>query len=199
MSCYLLNTYIGSMLTTIVHIVTAIVCLITAVVIQRIYYKELQRGASHKAVNGIKWFGWAIFIWGIGSLINLLLISGLGIPSTSSTIMYLGVVVSLLNSLCIVLSLPSIEHNKKRSLVVRLVERFTEKEFFIVFSVILIMIAFVFIVTSYNNTGISNTLIWLIDIPISFVVAIALLNELNKAFSNRNMRFMVLPVVTLFY
>jgi len=186
------------MLTIIVHIVTAIVCLITAIVIQRIYYKELQRGASRKAVNGIKWFGLAIFIWGFGALINIVMISGFYIASTSRIIIYLGVVISLLNSLFILLSLPSIEHDKKRTLVVRLVERFTEKEFFIVFSVILIMIAFVFIVTSYNNTGISNTLIWLIDIPISFVVAMALFKELNKAFSNRKMRFMVLPVITLF-
>jgi len=60
------------------------------------------------------------------------------------------------------------------------------------------MIAFVFVMTSYNNTEISNTLIWLIDIPISLVVALALLNELHKAFANRDMRFMIIPVIALF-
>lgn len=114
------------------------------------------------------------------------------------SMVYLGVVVSLLNSLFILLSLPSIEHTKQRSLVVRLVERFSEREFIIVFGGILLMIAFVFIVASYNNADISNTLIWLIDIPISLVVALALLNELQKAFANRDMRFMFIPVVALF-
>ena len=37
-----------------------------------------------------------------------------------------------------------------------------------------------------------------IDIPISLVVAVALLNELQKAFANRDMRFMVIPVIALF-
>lgn len=186
------------MLSTTVFAVTAIVCMITAVVIQRIYYKELQKGASRKAINGIKWFGWAILIWGIGALSNLILVSALGLDSSSKLVIYLGVVVSLLNSLFIVLSLPSIEHNKQRSLIVKLVERFTEKEFGIFFTGILIMIAFVFVAASYSNTSINNTLIWLIDIPISLVVALALLNELNKAFANRQMRFMVLPVLVLF-
>lgn len=190
--------YIRSMDTMVVYSVTAIVCLITAVVIQRIFFKELQRGASPKEINGIKWFGWAIFIWGIGALLNLIFEQGYGVASSSRLVIYAGVVVSLLNSLFILLSLPSIEHNKKRSLVVRLVERFSEREFIIVFGVILLMIAFVFIVTSYNNTEISNTLIWLIDIPISLVVAVALLNELQKAFANRDMKFMVIPVIGLF-
>lgn len=186
------------MLATTVYAVTAIVCLITAVVIQRIFFKELQRGTSSKAIHGIKWFGWAIFIWGFGALFNLIAVAIYGIPATDRFVIYIGVLVSLLNSLFILLSLPSIEHTKKRSLVVRLVERFNEREFLIVFSGILIMIAFVFIVTSYNNTTISNNYIWLIDIPISLVVALALLNELNKAFANRRMRFMVLPVIVLF-
>lgn len=186
------------MLSTTVYAITAIVCLITAIVIQRIFFKELKRGALPKAVDGIKWFGWAIFIWGVGALLNLLLVSINGMLPTSRFIIYLGVTVSLLNSLFILLSLPSIEHNRKRSLVVRLVERFSAKEFIIFFTVILVMIAFVFIVTSYNNTKISNNSIWLIDIPISLVVALSLLNELNKAFANRNMRFMILPVIALF-
>lgn len=184
--------------TTVVYAVTAIVCLITAVVIQRIFFKELQRGASPKEINGIKWFGWAIFIWGLGALLNLVFEQGLSINSSSRLFIYAGVVVSLLNSLFILLSLPSIEHNKQRSLVVRLVERFSEREFMIVFGGILLMIAFVFVATSYNNTDLSNTLIWLIDIPISLVVAVALLNELHKAFANRDMRFMVIPVMSLF-
>ncbi len=186
------------MLTTTVYTVTAIVCLITAVVIQRIYFKELQRGASLKAVNGIKWFGWAILIWGVGALANLVLGGIFDSNYNGRSIIYLGVLFSLVNSLCILLSLPSIEHNKERSLVVRLVERFTEREFVRVFLGILLMIAFVFIVTSYNNTAISNTLIWLIDIPISIVVAVALLIELHKAFNNRDMRFMIIPVIALF-
>ncbi len=186
------------MLATIVYSVTTLVCLITAVVIQRIFYKELQGGASSKEINGIKWFGWAIFIWGFGALLNMILVSGFGLSYSGRSIIYLGVFISLLNSLFILLSLPSIEHNKRRSLVVRLVERFSEREFIVVFVGILVMIAFVFIATSYNNSEISNTLIWLIDIPISLVVAVALLSELQKAFANRGMRFMVIPVITLF-
>lgn len=186
------------MLTTVVYTVTAIVCIITAVVIQRIFYKELQRGASVRAVDGIMWFGWAIFVWGLGALITLLLVSLFGLTYEDRFVIYLGVVVSLLNSLFILLSLPSIEHNHQRSLVVRLVERFSEREFIVFFMGILVMITFVFVATSYNNTELSNTLIWLIDIPISLVVAVALLNELQKAFANRDMRFMVIPVVALF-
>lgn len=186
------------MLSTVTYSVTAIVCIITAVVIQRIFYKELQRGASVREINGIKWFGWAIFIWGIGALLQVIMANTLEINYNERSMVYLGVVVSLLNSLFILLSLPSIEHTKQRSLVVRLVERFSEREFIIVFGGILLMIAFVFIVASYNNADISNTLIWLIDIPISLVVALALLNELQKAFANRDMRFMFIPVVALF-
>ncbi len=186
------------MIATTVYAVTAIVCLITAVVIQRIFFRELQRGTSASAINGIRWFGWAIFIWGFGALFNMVTVSIYHISPTDRFVIYIGVLVSLLNSLFILLSLPSIEHNKKRSLVVRLVERFNERECFIVFSGILLMIAFVFIVASSNNTTISNRFIWLIDIPISLVVALALLNELHKAFANRSMRFMILPVIALF-
>lgn len=105
------------LLSTTVYAVTAIVCLITAVVIQRIFFKELERSASPKAVDGIKWFGWAIFIWGLGALLHLILVSIYGVLPTSRFIIYLGVVVSLLNSLCILLSLPSIEHAKRLFLI----------------------------------------------------------------------------------
>ncbi len=186
------------MLNTIEYAVTALVCIITAVVIQRIYYKEKKRGASDRAINGIKWFGLAIFVWGIGAVVNLVSVTFLSMETTNKGLIYFGVMVSLINSLFILLSLPSIEHKSKRSMVVRLVERFSEREFFILFGGILIMIAFVFIAASYNNTEISNNFIWLIDIPISIVVALSLLNELNKAFANRKMRFMYLPSFALF-
>jgi len=89
------------MLTTVVYIVTSIVCLITAIVIQRIFFKELQRGASVKEINGIKWFGWAIFIWGLGALVNVVLVEVFTLAYTDRFVIYLGVMTSLLNSLFI--------------------------------------------------------------------------------------------------
>ncbi|WP_299257322.1 hypothetical protein [uncultured Aquimarina sp.] len=186
------------MYVTLEYYVTAIVCLITAFVIHRIYYNEKIKSQSSIAISGIKWFGFAIFLWGLGALINIVLVQLIEIRTTHKVVIYLGVLVSLANSLSILLSLPSIEHQKERNIIVRLVQRFSEKEFVTLFSGVLIMIAFVFIVTSYSNTEISNNFIWLIDIPISLIVAFALLNELNKAFANRNMRFMVFPCFMLF-
>lgn len=186
------------MLFTIEHTVTALVCLLSAFVIQRIYKKELPYEENNTKVNGIKWFGWAIFIWGIGSVIQLLGVKVFGLSATHKLLIYSGVTVSLLNSMFILLSLPSIEHNKFRPMVVRLVQRFTEKEFIALFSGVMGIIAFVFIAASYTNVAISNNFIWLIDIPISIIVAFSLLNELNKAFSNRQMKFMYLPSFALF-
>ncbi|WP_027395438.1 helix-turn-helix transcriptional regulator [Aquimarina latercula] len=186
------------MYVTLEYYVTAIVCLITAFVIHRIYYKEKIKNQSSIAISGIKWFGFAIFLWGLGALINVILVQLIDIETTNKIVIYLGVFISLTNSLSILLSLPSIEHQKERNIVVRLVQRFSEKEFVTLFSGVLAMIAFVFIVTSYSNTEISNNFIWLIDIPISLIVAFALLNELSKAFANRAMKFMVVPCFLLF-
>ncbi|WP_109298908.1 hypothetical protein [Aquimarina sp. AU474] len=186
------------MFTTIEYTVTAIVCLISAVVIQRIFSKEKLRRADQKAIEGIKWFGLAIFVWGLGALINLILVTGLQWSSTNKILIYLGVLVSLANSLFIILSLPSIEHQKKPGILVRLVERFSTDEFVGVYCGVLGMITFVFIASSYGNTEISNNFIWLIDIPISILVAISLLFELNKAFVGRQMKFMYLPTFVLF-
>ena len=186
------------MFATLEFSVVAIVCLITAVVIQRIYYKEIRANGRSEEINGIKWFGLAIFIWGLGALFNLLMVSGLRWPITAKTIVYLGVVVSLLNSLFILLSLPSIKHNTKRNIIVRLVEHFSQREFIMIYAGIMLMLAFVFLASSQIGEVSSNSLIWLIDIPISIVVAFALLNELNKAFSGRKMRFMYLPSFALF-
>ncbi|NQY05348.1 MAG: hypothetical protein HRT68_03845 [Flavobacteriaceae bacterium] len=182
------------------YYVTAIVCLITAFVIQRIYFKEKIRNAESMSLRGIKWFGLAIFSWGLGALINLILVDGFSIDTNDKLIISLGVFFSLINSLFILMSLPSIEHQGKRNLVIRIIERFTEKEVFFIFGGILFMIAFVFVVSFYNSNqdASSNSVIWLIDIPISLVVAFALLNELNKAFKNRGMRFMYLPTFSLF-
>ncbi|WP_299437920.1 hypothetical protein [uncultured Aquimarina sp.] len=186
------------MYVTLEYYVTAIVCLITAFVIHRIYCKERIKNQSSISISGIKWFGLAIFLWGFGALINIILVQLIEIKTTHKVVIYMGVLISLANSLSILLSLPSIEHHKERNIVVRLVQRFSEKEFVTLFSGVLIMIAFVFIVTSYSNTEISNNFIWLIDIPISLIVAFALLNELNKAFANRTMKFMVFPCFLLF-
>lgn len=183
---------------TIEYTVTAIVCLISSVVIQRIFVKEKLRGTDPHAIQGIKWFGLAIFVWGLGALVNLITVVGLKSLATNKGLIYIGVLVSLSNSLFIVLSLPSIEHKQSRGLLVRLVQKFSVKEFVGLFAGVLGMIAFVFIATSYGNLEISNNFIWLIDIPISIVVAISLLSELNKAFSSRNMRFMYLPTFVLF-
>ena len=60
------------------------------------------------------------------------------------------------------------------------------------------MIVFVFLTMSYANADLSNNFTWLIDIPISIFVAISLLFELNKAFSSRKMKFMYLPILSLF-
>lgn len=186
------------MFATLEDTVTAIVCLITAVVIHRIYVKEKKAGVQSQDVKGIMWFGLAIFIWGLGALIELVAVHGLGLVPDHKLLVLLGVLVSLLNSMFILLSLPSIEHSADRNIVIRLVERFTAKEFYFIFGGIMLMLAFVFLATSFGVSGISNSLIWLIDIPISLVVAFALLNELNKAFANRKMKFMYLPSFVLF-
>lgn len=177
--------------------VTAIVCLITAFVIQRIYDKEQKQQNMH-TISGIKWFGLAIFAWGFGALITLVSSNYFGFSLQSKWLIYWSVFISLINSLFILLSLPSIEHQKERNMIVRLVQRFSVKEFSMLFGGIFSMIAFVFIATSFNNQDINNSFIWLIDIPISLVVALALLYELNKAFTSRNMKFMYLPCFSLF-
>lgn len=183
---------------TLEHAITAIVCLITAVVIQRIYRKEKLRSPSTEDIRGIRWFGLAIFIWGFGSLINLMAIWGLHLAPSNKWLIYWGVMVSLLNSMFILLSLPSIEYRAPRGLLVRLVERFSERDYIRIYLGIMLMLSFVFISTSYTHPAISNSLIWLIDIPVSLLVAFALFNALNKAFRNRTMRFMYLPSFSLF-
>ena len=180
------------------YVITAIVCLITAVVIQRIYQKEKRRTIPNDGIKGITWFGLAIFIWGFGALVNLIAVSGLGWSPSNKTLIYWGVLISLLNSMFILLSLPSIEYKGSRGILIRLVERFSEREFMSMYLGVMLMLSFVFFAASYTNPAISSSLIWLIDIPISIVVAFALLNALNKAFKNRNMRFMYLPSFSLF-
>ena len=188
------------MVSAIGYYVTAIVCIITSFVIHRIYYKEKRRQASVVSLNGIKWFGLAIFSWGIGALVDIMLISILGLETNHKLIVSFGVFFSLINSLFILMSLPSIEHEGKRNLVIQIIERFTEKEVFVIFGGILLMLGSVFLVSFYTSTqNISNnSVIWLIDIPISLVVAFSLLNELNKAFRKRGMKFMYLPTFALF-
>ncbi|WP_420574401.1 hypothetical protein [Kordia sp.] len=177
--------------------VTAIVCLLTAFVIQRIYDKE-RKQQNINTISGIKWFGLAIFAWGIGALVTLITTKYFEVSAQAKLLIYWSVFISLINSLFILLSLPSIEHQKQRNMIVRIVERFSVKEFVMLFGGIFSMIAFVFIATSYTNPDISSSFIWLIDIPISLVVALALLYELNSAFINRNMKFMYLPCFSLF-
>lgn len=186
------------MLASIEYSVTAIVCLITAVVIQRIYVKERAKAAAKDAIFGIQWFGLAIFVWGIGALVNLVLVQVMSLEPTHKWVIYWGVLISLANSLFILLSLPSIEHQQPRGMVVRMVERFSTREFIWMYSGILGMITFVFVAMSMSSDSVSNNFIWLIDIPISVLVAISLLLELNKAFAARNMRFMYLPTFSLF-
>lgn len=186
------------MLPLIEYNVTAIVCLISAIIIQRIFIKELRRGAIKEEIEGIKWFGLAIFVWGLGAFINVICITLFGWESSNIYLIYLGVIISLANSLFILLSLQSIEHNSKRALIVRIVQRFTTREFVGVYCAVLAMITFVFIAASYSNNAISNNFIWLIDIPISVFVALSLLFELNKAFKSRQMQFMYLPTFALF-
>lgn len=177
--------------------VTAIVCLVTAFVIQRIYDKE-RKQQNMNTISGIKWFGLAIFAWGIGALVTLISSNYFELSVRSKWLIYWSVFISLINSLFILLSLPSIEHQKQRNMIVRMVQRFSVKEFIMLFCGVFSMIAFVFIATSFNNQDINNSFIWLIDIPISLVVALALLYELNKAFTSRNMKFMYLPCFALF-
>lgn len=183
---------------TIEYSVTAIVCLISAVVIQRIFVKERARSANPMAIEGIKWFGLAIFTWGLGGLLNLILIKGFDLNFLDKLIIYTGVSISIANSLFILLSLPSIQHKKKRGIIVRLVQKLSTWEFVGLYYGVLLMITFVFVGTSYSNSQISNNFIWLIDIPISFFVAMSLLYELNNAFISRQMKFMYLPTFTLF-
>ncbi|WP_046756978.1 helix-turn-helix transcriptional regulator [Kordia jejudonensis] len=177
--------------------VTAIVCLVTAFVIQRIYEKE-RKQQNRITISGIKWFGLAIFSWGIGAFVTLLSSNYFDFSTSSKWLIYWSVCISLINSLFILLSLPSIEHQKQRNMIVRMVQRFSVKEFIMLFCGVFSMIAFVFIATSFRNQDINNSFIWLIDIPISLVVALALLFELNKAFTSRNMKFMYLPCFSLF-
>ncbi len=188
----------ATMLTTLEHVVTAIVCLITAVVIQRIYRKERSTHNVPQNIKGIMWFGLAIFIWGIGALINLVVTTFFGLSVSDKLLIYIGVLMSLLNSMFILLSLPSIKYEGRRNIVIRLVEKFSEREFILIYSGVMAMLGFVFVVASYMGNGIDNSFIWLIDIPVSVVVAFALLNALNKAFSMRKMRFMYLPSFVLF-
>lgn len=188
------------MVSAIGYYVTAIVCIITSFVIHRIYYKEKRRKASVVSLNGIKWFGLAIFSWGLGALLDIILISIFGLESNHKLIVSFGVFFSLINSLFILMSLPSIEHEGKRNLVIQIIERFSEKEVFAIFGGLLLMLASVFLVSFYTSTQdiSNNSVIWLIDIPISLVVAFSLLNELNKAFRKRGMKFMYLPTFALF-
>ena len=188
------------MVSAIGYYVTALVCIITSFVIHRIYYKEKRRQASVVSLNGIKWFGLAIFSWGVGALVDITLISILGLETNHKLIVSFGVFFSLINSLFILMSLPSIEHEGKRNLVIQIIERFTEKEVFVIFGGILLMLGSVFLVSFYTSTQdiSNNSVIWLIDIPISLVVAFSLLNELNKAFRKRGMKFMYLPTFALF-
>ncbi|TYC17142.1 helix-turn-helix transcriptional regulator [Bizionia gelidisalsuginis] len=186
------------MLPLIENNVTAIVCLISAVIIQRIFIKELRRGTDKEEIEGIKWFGLAIFFWGLGAFINVLCITLFNWETSNKILIYLGVIISLANSLFILLSLQSIEHDSKRSLIVRVVQRFSTREFVGLYCAVLGMIAFVFVAASYSNSAISNNFIWLIDIPISVFVALSLFFELNKAFKSRQMQFMYLPTFALF-
>ncbi len=180
------------------YAITAIVCLVTAVVVQRIYKRERSRSDTNEGVKGILWFGWAIFVWGIGALFNCIAVEGLSLLPSNKTLIYVGVCISLLNSLFILLSLPSIEYKGRPNIVVRLVARFSEKEFIWLYLGLMGMFIFVFFAASYTNPAISNSLIWLIDIPISMVVAFALLHALTRAFINRQMHFMYLPSFVLF-
>jgi DNA-binding CsgD family transcriptional regulator len=188
------------MLATVSYYTTAIVCCIAAFVIQRIYYKEKKKNTSSISVQGIKWFALAILSWGIGASINLILIYFFNTKHQDTLIISLGVFFSLINSLFILMSIPSIEHHGKRNLVIRIIERFTNKEVFMIFGGILLMISSVFLISFFSNNqeSSSSNVIWLIDIPISIIVAFALLQELNKAFRNRGMRFMYLPTYALF-
>jgi DNA-binding CsgD family transcriptional regulator len=188
------------MLTVLSYHITAIVCLSTAFVIQRVYSKERQKDPSSLSVSGIKWFALAIFSWGIGALINIVFITFFNMDYDHKLIISLGVLISLVNSLFILMSIPSIEHNQERNLVIRIIERFTSKEVFIIFGGILAMIAsvFFFSYSTSDQQDANNNVIWLIDIPISLLVAFALLQELNKAFKNRGMQFMYLPTFALF-
>ncbi len=188
------------MLSIVSNYITAIVCLITAFVIQRVYVKEKVKNTAGKSVQGIQWFSLAILSWGLGAFLNIVLVSFFDLNITNKIIISLGVFFSLINSLFILMSIPSIEHYEKRNLVIRIIERFTNKEVFIIFGGILLMIASVFLISFYSNNQetSSNNVIWLIDIPISLVVAFSLLQELNKAFKNRGMQFMYLPTLALF-
>lgn len=186
------------MLSTIEFTITAIVCTITAIVIQRIFIKEKLRGTAKKSIQGIKCFGLAIFAWGFGAILNLIFTEIFKLQFTHRIVIYTGVIISLANSLFILLSLPSIEHSKSRSFIVKLVKRFGSKEFIGLYCGVMAMISFVFIAASYNNAGTSNNFIWLIDIPVSIFVALSLLYELNSAFTSRKMKFMLLATFSLF-
>ena len=187
------------MLFEVTNIITCITCLITAFVIQRIYTNEKLRNNS-TSVKGIKWFALAIFLWGIGAALNIVFTLLLKLNFNHKIIIGTGVIFSLLNSLCILMSIPSIEHEKDRSIVIKIIEKFNDKEVFIIFGGILVMIASVFLITLYTNPtqNTKHNVIWLIDIPISLLVAFALLKELNKAFFTRGMKFMLLPTFLLF-
>ena len=173
---------------------------IAAFVIQRVYLKEKSQERSQNSVQGIKWFALAIFSWGLGALLNIILLTFFDLNPDDKVIVSLGVFFSLVNSLFILMSIPSIQHNKERNIVIRIIERFSNKEVFAIFWGILLMIASVFFVSFYTGyqENSDNNAIWLIDIPISLVVAFALLQELNKAFKNRGMRFMYFSTYALF-
>jgi DNA-binding CsgD family transcriptional regulator len=179
--------------------ITALVCLLSAFIIQRVYLKEKKKHIKKREVAGIQWFGWAILIWGIDALLKTICVGGFEVAPNAQLLIYAGVAFSLLNSLFIVFSLPSIRHQYHRGIVVQLIQKFTFKQVLFLFFGVIFMMTFIFVaLSSLTKDAASNNYIWLIDIPISVVVALALLSELNKAFKERELPFMYFPSFILF-
>ena len=183
---------------TLDPLMTTILCISAAFILQRIYYVEKSRAVDKGRVLGIKWFSLSIFLWGLGALVSLLFM--LLWPAENSWFLPVwSLLISVLNSFFILLSLPYIEHDHQRNRIVLLVQNNGVRGSLSIFVGVFLMLGFVYTLSVLGTGGsFDSSLLWLMDLPLSFLVAIALLQELNKAFMSRQMPFMRFPALLLF-
>lgn len=180
-----------------------VICLLSSFVLLKIYVNERKIDAERN-VRGIMWFGLATLAWAIGYTFEYFYSSYLISNNCVDTciendFMLISVKTSfsLLNSLFILLTLPSIEMEEKRNIIVELIEEKGEQVIivgylllsFVITSLILFMIM---------HLGANNIVLYITDFIISFFVAVILLVEVSKAFSARNMGFMKMHSIILF-
>ncbi len=180
-----------------------VICLLSSFVLLKIYVNE-RRIDAERNVRGIMWFGLATLAWAVGYLFEYCFSSYLASMNCVGSCVENNFILisaktgfSLLNSLFILLTLPSIEMEEKRNIIVELIEEKGEQIIiggylllsFVITSLILFMIV---------ELGANNIVLYITDFIISFFVAVILLVEVSKAFSARNMSFMKMHSIILF-